>query len=494
VPKIAKERTEENQRRIEAAALELFTTQGFHGTNNRDIARKIGASTGTIYTYFSSKEAIYSSLAKKYRAHLEKWLRQTVGTLENPVSKAGFKGLASAVQSAMYEVPEYFPMILSDVIEFKNRHFRELFHDVPRQLRRVLGPRLEQGLRQPGWRGEDPAFVLASVYVYFFTYFLMERYMQGEEHLGVPDEEATESFVDLLFHGLWRGSPETKAPTLSKKTGDSSSKLHQADRERIDYVRFLSGRLWSLPPDLPRSQSENGDSESRARRSILFLPEIPRNRIDENQLHIEVAALDLFTKQGFHGTNIREIAGKAGVSQGAIYTYYASKEAIFEGLVRSYRHSMRTFMERVFRIIEDPFSARDLRLFAAAMRSMVYDDAEYWLLMYIDVVEFKNRHFLRIFQDVPSQFRRLLGPAAARIQKQPGWRGHDPARVMAMIYFYFHTYFVIERLMHGNRHLGVTDDEAIDRFIDILCHGLVRFPGNSPNKSRRNPARENSAR
>jgi AcrR family transcriptional regulator len=65
VPKIAKERAQENQQRIESAALELFTTQGFHGTNNREIAAKLGVSTGTIHTYFSSKEAIFSSLTRK---------------------------------------------------------------------------------------------------------------------------------------------------------------------------------------------------------------------------------------------------------------------------------------------------------------------------------------------------------------------------------------------------------------------------------------------
>ena len=43
---------------------------------------------------------------------------------------------------------------------------------------------------------------------------------------------------------------------------------------------------------------------------------------------------------------------------------------------------------------------------------------------------------------------------------------------MAMIYFYFHTYFVIERLMHGDHHLGIGDDEVVERFIDLLSHGL----------------------
>jgi AcrR family transcriptional regulator len=472
VPKIGRERTEENQRRIEAAALALFTTQGFHGTNNRDIAEKIGTSTGTLYTYFPSKEAIYSSLAHKYRIHLEEWLRHSLGRLNDPVSKMGAKQLAAAVKSAMYEEPEYFLLLLSDVIEFKNRHFLELFHDMPQQFRRVLGRRLEEGRKQKNWRGEDPAFVLASMYGYFFTYFLMERYMQGQQHLGLPDDQATAKFVDLIFDGLWMASP-SKRTSHAKKNEDSSAKLHQADRERIDYIRFLSGRLWSLPPDVPQPHSDRGDGEDPSRRSILFLPQIPRDRIDENQVRIEAAALDLFTKQGFHGTNIREIAEKAGVSQGAIYTYYSSKEAVFEGLVRSYRHSMRHFMERVFRIIEDPFSERDLRLFAAAMRAMVYDDAEYWLLMYIDVVEFKNRHFLTVFQNVPEQFRRLLGPAIAKTAKRPGWCGLDPALAMAMIYFYFHTYFVIERVMHGNRHLGISDEDAVERFIDILCHGVL---------------------
>jgi AcrR family transcriptional regulator len=481
VPKLAKERTQENRRRIEAAALALFTKQGFHGTNNRQIADKVGVSTGTLYTYFPGKEAIFSSLAHRYRTHMHERFRRAVGELKNPLSKQGLKKLAAEVAAAMYEDPEYFLLLLSDVIEFRNQHFRQVFHNVPRQLRRLVGPVLDRVKQQPGWRGEEPAFVLASVYLYFFTYFLMERHMQGDHHLGVSDDQATERFIDLLFGGLWGSRPG------SRRSSDVTRRRHMlpAQQERIAYLRFLSGRLLNVPRGFPPGLTQNGSGGSPARRPILFFPEIPRDRIDENQLKVEAAALALFTTQGFHGTNMRDIAEKAGVSQGAIYTYYPSKEAIFEGLVRSYRHSMRGFLERVFSVMQDPFSESDLRLFAAAMRSMVYDDGEYWLLMYIDVIEFKNRHFLKIFRDIPEQFRHLLGPAAARTRKQAGWCKQDPAFVMAMIYFYFHTYFVIERLMHGNRHLGVSDEEVCERFIDILCHGLWSTPASSPRKQRR---------
>jgi AcrR family transcriptional regulator len=477
VPKLAKERTQENQSKIEAAALELFTTQGFHGTNNREIAEMIGVSTGTLYTYFPNKESIFARLAQNYRVHMDQWRKQTIGGLKDPLSRGGLKNLAAAVQELMYDDSESFLIILSDVIEFGNQHFLQVFHDVPQQFRRLLGPALDAVKKQPNWRGEDPAFVLASMYVYFFTYFLMEKHMQGEHHLGLSNDQATEQFIDLLSHGLWR------APATAQGKSNERGRIHQppdrtapkqsfqVERERIDYLRFLSGRLWSLPPDTPL-HARNGSGTPLTKPPILFLPEIPRDRIDENQLRIEAAALELFTRQGFHGTNMRDIAKKAEVSQGAIYMYYESKERIFEGLVRSYRQSMRMFLERVFRVLEDPFSQEGLRLFAAAMRSMVYDDAEYWLLMYIDVIEFKNRHFLTAFHDVPEQFRRLLGPAAARVKKQAAWCGQDPALAMAMIYFYFHTYFVIERLMHGNRHLGVADEEAIARFVDVLLYGV----------------------
>lgn len=130
-------------------------------------------------------------------------------------------------------------------------------HNVPRQLQRALGPSLEQVKHQRGWRGGDPAFVLASVYLYFFTYFLMERHMQGEHHLGLPDDLATKRFIDLLSNGLWGPPPKTSRD--SKKThanGLSKNRsLHEAERDRIDYLRFLSGRLWTLPPDFPTSSN-----------------------------------------------------------------------------------------------------------------------------------------------------------------------------------------------------------------------------------------------
>lgn len=46
------------------------------------------------------------------------------------------------------------------------------------------------------------------------------------------------------------------------------------------------------------------------------------------------AALDLFIERGFAATRVEDIARRAGLSKGAVYLYFPSKEAIMEGLVR----------------------------------------------------------------------------------------------------------------------------------------------------------------
>jgi len=473
VPKIAQDRIEENQRRIMAAALKLFTRQGFHGTNIREIAAKVGVSTGAIYTYYPSKEAIFEALVQSYRAHKDNWLRQTCATLESPLSKDDLTRLAAEVRSLLYGDPEYLLLIYIDVVEFQNQHFAETFRDVPEQFRRLMGPALRKARQDSSWRGEDPAFVLASVYLHFFTYASIEKLYHGNRHLGVSDEQAAERFTNLLCRGLWNSGSDATSGRQESETENPTKRqieaLQQSVSDRIDLMRLLSGRLWSSPPDIP-----SGDSQTKAE-PMLFVPKISRTRIDQNQLRIESAALELFTRQGFHSTRMREIADKAEVSSGAIYTYYPSKEALFASLVRNYRSCMRNFRGRVLCALDDPFSKDGLRLLAFAVRSMVYHDAEYQLLTFIDIIEFRNQHFADTFYKMPEQFRRIMGPVLNKVKKQKGWCGEDPAFALAAIYLYFFTYFTVERLMEqGNQHLGIPDSQAIERLINLLSHGLWR--------------------
>jgi AcrR family transcriptional regulator len=58
------------RQRILEVARALFASQGFDATTTRDIAKAAGIATGTMFNYFSSKEAVVGSLAAEALADL----------------------------------------------------------------------------------------------------------------------------------------------------------------------------------------------------------------------------------------------------------------------------------------------------------------------------------------------------------------------------------------------------------------------------------------
>ena len=60
IPK--QKRSIEKKEAVKNAALELFSTGGYHKTTTNEIAKKAGVSIGTLYSYFPDKRAIYDEL------------------------------------------------------------------------------------------------------------------------------------------------------------------------------------------------------------------------------------------------------------------------------------------------------------------------------------------------------------------------------------------------------------------------------------------------
>jgi AcrR family transcriptional regulator len=57
-------------------------------------------------------------------------------------------------------------------------------------------------------------------------------------------------------------------------------------------------------------------------------------RKDARPEEITAAALDLFAERGYAATRLEDVAGRAGVSKGTVYLYFANKEDLFKAVVR----------------------------------------------------------------------------------------------------------------------------------------------------------------
>ena len=73
-------RTELTRQRLVRAALELFTTQGYHPTTTPQLAKRAGIAEGTIYRHFTGKRQLLSEL---YRG-AARWATRLVQSAGSP--------------------------------------------------------------------------------------------------------------------------------------------------------------------------------------------------------------------------------------------------------------------------------------------------------------------------------------------------------------------------------------------------------------------------
>lgn len=92
------------------------------------------------------------------------------------------------------------------------------------------------------------------------------------------------------------------------------------------------------------------------------------------------AAIKLFSKKGFHETNLRELAEESGISHGNIYDYISSKQDIFF-LIHEFIHNMAIDkIEKSTESIQDPLEK--LRRMLRAEFDLMFEWSDAILLIY----------------------------------------------------------------------------------------------------------------
>src|SRR6266404_4745297 len=139
------------------------------------------------------------------------------------------------------------------------------------------------------------------------------------------------------------------------------------------------------------------------------MPKLSAAVIQVKKDTIEDAARELFIKQGFHATSMRDISRRAEVSLGNLYNYYPTKESIFESIIDRYLTVIDEQLKLIFAEIDEPMEPASLRQLGASVGKLVNQHSDFWLLMYIDVLEFQNRHFRKMFDGITVRFRKIFG-------------------------------------------------------------------------------------
>jgi TetR/AcrR family transcriptional regulator, repressor for uid operon len=81
-----------------------------------------------------------------------------------------------------------------------------------------------------------------------------------------------------------------------------------------------------------RHSKENEHSFYLPKSPAAKMPKLKPQTQRQRREHILGAALRCFGRSGFHATTMQDICKEAGVSPGALYVYFDSKEALIEGI------------------------------------------------------------------------------------------------------------------------------------------------------------------
>lgn len=222
-----------------------------------------------------------------------------------------------------------------------------------------------------------------------------------------------------------------------------------------------------MPEQIPEPPNQNAD-----------LTAGERTKGQQTRQEIIQAAFPLFSRQGYHGTSMRQIASAAGIALGGIYNHFESKEEIFRAVSLAY-HPIHVILPTLEKSQGE--TVEEVVQFSAdQMYSALSEGQDFMNLMFIEVVEFKGKHFPAIFAEI---FPRALGFSETLKQKRGKLREDISMAIMVVTFIgLMFAFFIFSSIFGSLANLG-KPKEILHQIVDIYLHGILsRNPNHRTNQ------------
>jgi len=201
------------------------------------------------------------------------------------------------------------------------------------------------------------------------------------------------------------------------------------------------------------------------------MPVLSPERKKKVRENIELAAIECFVTKGFHGTTTRQIAQAAGVSTGAMYAHYPGKDDLFAAIIERYRILFGRADNPLLKHFATSRFPEDIEGLAMAIEAVIRKHRSFWLLWYVDVLEFGGKHFSESFlQDVGLDHPGLLA-RFAELEAQGSLR-MDARLAFRTVYLHLFNHLIVEVLFR-NSAPGVAKREEVLAIADISLRGIL---------------------
>ena len=195
-------------------------------------------------------------------------------------------------------------------------------------------------------------------------------------------------------------------------------------------------------------------------------------RGEQTRQAILQAAHDLFIKQGYHGTSMRQIAQEADIALGGLYNHFASKETVFEAVFLAF-HPYHQVLP-LFQSAQGINLEQLVRDAIQRMVQVVEGRPDFMNLMFIEIVEFKSVHARQLFTTLFPQGMQILQHLVESYPDQ--LRSVPTQMVVRTLLGLFIGYYLTETAFAPGAPVEYREN-AMYYFIDVYLHGIL-IPAN----------------
>ncbi len=194
-----------------------------------------------------------------------------------------------------------------------------------------------------------------------------------------------------------------------------------------------------------------------------------QHRGEETRNHILEAATQLFSKSGYDATGVAEICQAAGVSKGAFYHHFSTKQAVFMALLNSYLNGIDKGFNQMR---QEDHDIPTVIIQMAELAGAMFQSAEIHLPIFLEFWTQAN-HDPQVWEAAIAPYRRYQSYFYEMIRegiKEGSIEAADPqlaARVLVSL--------AIGLLMESLFDPQISDWQAEARLsVELLMQGIIR--------------------
>lgn len=191
------------RKQILAAALRVFSEQGFHRATVREVARAAGVADGTIYIYFANKTELLLGLLDQLNETAERDVQLAAGSEGD--FRAFFASYLRQRMMILWPNARVFQAVLPELLanaELRDLYFRQVIAPTTAVAERYLAAEMDRGRMRP----MDVALTVRAIAGTVFGLLILQ--LLGDTEIAARWEELPDVLATLLLDGLLAESSE----------------------------------------------------------------------------------------------------------------------------------------------------------------------------------------------------------------------------------------------------------------------------------------------